>query len=215
MKWLYNLSTRAKLILGFGTCLVLMVAMGLFSILRLGQLDAIAEKISEDPLPGGIAMGVVATKMRDVHTYGFNHILSVGQPAALQDIETALRKTEGEIDEQLKEYEATIHFEEDRQNFNQLKQSWQRYLQLHSKLIELDRQGKGQQAETLMNGQMKDLFLGEIAPLLSKMMAWNQDYGKKLSAQTERTYRQSRLYIMGVLLVAVFAGAFLGWFISR
>jgi len=215
MRWFYNQSTKAKLAVGFGTCLALMLAMGVFSISRLGQIDAMSNTIIAGPLAGGIAMGNFNGDMRQFRIYEYRHVMAAGQPALLQDIEGAMSQSLSETEKHLKQYEATIRTEEDRQSFNRLKQSWERYLQLHSKLTELDRQGKRQQAEALINGEMKDIFLGEVVPALEKMLDWNEAYGKKLAAQADRTYRQSRLYIVGVLLVAMFTGAFLGWFISR
>lgn len=215
MTWFYNLSTRAKLAVGFGTCLALMLAMGVFSISRLGQIDAMSNTIIAGPLAGSIAMGNFNGEVRQFRIYEYRHVMAAGQPALLQDIEGAMGQSLSKIGEGLKQYEAIIRTEEDRQNFSQLKKSWERYLPLHSKLIELDRQGKGKQAEALINGEMKKVFLGEIKPALEKLMDWNEGYGKNLAAQANRTYRQSRLYIVGALLVAMFAGAFLGWFISR
>jgi methyl-accepting chemotaxis protein len=215
MGWFYNLSTRAKLVTGFGACLALMLAIGAFSVSRLARINAIADAIAADPLPGSITLGDFGAQMRQFRLYGFNHVMAAGQPARLQQIEQAMRESLSGIEERLKEYEATIHFEDDRQNFQQLKQSWERYLQQHARLVELDRQGKGDQAEKLINGEMKELFLGEIVPTLEKMMDWNENYGKKLAAQAHRTYTQSRLSILGAILAAVFIGALLGWFIAR
>lgn len=215
MNWFYNLSTRAKLATGFGACLALVFAGGTFSIYQLGRLDQVANKIAADPLPGSGEIGAVSSEIRQFRTYEYRHILAVGQPVLLQEIEKAMSQSLPKVEEHLKEYEATIHIEEDRQNFNLLKQAWQRYLQLHNRLVELDRQGKRSQAEALINGEMEDIFLGELVPTLNKMLEWNENYGKQLAAQADRTYRQARTYILGTILVAILIGVLLGWLITR
>ncbi|GIV16870.1 MAG: hypothetical protein KatS3mg022_2305 [Armatimonadota bacterium] len=192
-----------------------MLALGVFAISRLGQMDKVTITIVSDPLPGSIAIGTINGEMRQFRLYEFNHVLAAGQPVLLQDIEQAMSESLSKIEEHLKEYEASIHLEDDRQNFSQLKQSWERYLQRHARLVELDRQGKGNQAESLINNEMKNIFLGEIVPALKRMLDWKESYGKQLSAQAGRTYTQSRLLILGAMLAAVLIGVLLSWFIAR
>ncbi|MGC8784689.1 MAG: methyl-accepting chemotaxis protein [Armatimonadota bacterium] len=215
MSWFYNLSTRAKLGIGFGACLILMIAIGAFALNRLAQMEAVSHTIVTDPLPGSIASGSFSSEMRQLRIYQFRHVLAAGKPALLKQIEKSMSESLSEVDKRLADYEATIYFEDDRQNFNQLKQSWQRYLQLHQRLVQLDRQGRGKEAEALLSGEMTNLFRGEVQPTLNKMVQWNESYAKRLAAQAERTYQQARTSILIASLVAVLVSLWFGWFIAR
>lgn len=215
MTWFYNLSTITKLTVSFGVCLLLMVTMGWFAINRLGQISAVSHTIVSDALPSSIALGYFSHKMQQLRTHQYRHVMAAGKPTLLRDLEQEMSEFESAIKERMDAYEATIAAEEEREYFAQLKQGWNRYLQLHNNLVELNRQGKREQAEALLNGEMTKVYFGQVMPVMDKMKEWTQADGKRLSAAADRTYKQSRLYILGAMVFAVLTALFVGWLTSR
>jgi len=214
MGWFYNLKTGVKLAIGFGVFVVLIVVVAFTAISGFRRLGASVGLLAKDSMPGLGAIGNINAQMRQFRLYQFNHVLA-DTDAKQNQIEATMNKTLAAIDEDLKRYENTITLEEDRQNFAELTKTWQQYLSFHEQFLAASRRNDDQKAEQLLNGPMREHFLGNCVPLVEKMQQWNLDMGTKLADESRRAVASMTRWVITLLVVAIALSIAVGWLITR
>ena len=66
MNWFSNLKTGRKLALGFGTCLLLALTVGVVALSRMAQMNRLEKEITEVSLTGIKTLAVADAAMRQV-----------------------------------------------------------------------------------------------------------------------------------------------------
>jgi len=84
MRAFYNLSTSVKLGIGFGTCVLLTVAVGVFSLVQLAKVNQPAREVVEHHLANAIAFGEIDSNMQQVRAREFRHMLAIGNTQEMQ-----------------------------------------------------------------------------------------------------------------------------------
>lgn len=209
MRWFRDLKMGYKLAVSFGLCLLLMAPLSAVSIRGMRQMNSVAAQIASDPLPGTAAIGKISSLMRQVRILDFRYILEK-DTADRQKILALANQNMSEIEDALKRYEATIHVEEDRQNFRELMGAWQTYQQLRQRTFALSDQDRFKEAYRLLDEEGAKLFLERIGKRVDQMLAWNEAYGKQLAEEGASVSRQAQrvtLLMMGlsILIGVVFA----------
>ncbi|MCS6831460.1 MAG: methyl-accepting chemotaxis protein, partial [bacterium] len=215
MSRFHHWKTGTKLMAGFGVCMLLTAGLGAFALWEMQQMNADAMRISSDSLPGVNQIGTISSLTRQLRIEQFEIAAQVGNLRGLQESAMHAENVIRDLQAVLKQYEDALVSQEDRQNFETLRQAWQRYLLQHEQMLKLARAGKKQQVEELLSGKMHTIFDDEIQTQLDRMVQWNMEEGKQLAAQAHDTYQRLRNTIIGAIVFALLFAALAGWFISR
>ncbi|MCL6476590.1 MAG: MCP four helix bundle domain-containing protein, partial [Firmicutes bacterium] len=215
MRAFYNLSTSVKLGIGFGTCVLLTVAVGVFSLVQLAKVNQPAREVVEHHLANAIAFGEIDSNMQQLRAREFRHMLAIGNMQEMQATEAAARKNIEAVDETFKQYEASLRGAEDRQTFEELKSAWAEYVVLHHQLIQLNRQGKRDEAERFVAEKMRPVLRERLDPLIHKIDEEIAQKSKRAETVIEETYQRARLWTGIFVVCAVLVSSLFGWLISR
>ncbi|MCX7799357.1 MAG: MCP four helix bundle domain-containing protein [Fimbriimonadales bacterium] len=213
MSWILNLKTSAKLALGFGIVLAMMVAMAVVGVTGAGRAAQAAKDLHEDALDGissikGIYSEVLRFRMR--HYRVILHQDQQKLAKGLAEIEEA-RKT---VEEKLAAYEKTIHFDDERKLFGKLREAWTGYLTIDEGFFKLIREGKRKEAEEYIESKNRQHAKEVLEPALDAMVAFNEKLGDTRAREALATANAARTRLIGfgavALLVALALATFLG-----
>jgi len=215
MRAFYNLSTSVKLGIGFGTCVLLTVAVGVFSLVQLAKVNQPAREVVEHHLANAIAFGEIDSHIQQVRAREFRHMLAIGNTQEMQKAEEAARKNIQAVEEAFKQYEASLKGTEGRQTFEELKSAWAQYVALHDQLIQLNTQGKRSEAERFMAEKMRPILLERIDPLIQKIDEEIAQKSKRAGAVIGATYGKARFWVGLFVVCAVLVASLFGLLIAR
>ena len=208
-----NLKIARKLALGFGLCLALAVLVGGVALSRLAEMDRISGSLVSGSLAGVEALSDIQAGARQFRTIEYRHVLSL-TPADKAQAEADLTKAQAKTDKALTAYQEALANPTDTRNFNGLQDEWQKNVALKGALLAASRRNDTKQAAALMNGPMRDEFF-RMTDALDTMTAWNKTHGDEAAGQAQAAYASARAVILGLLALAMGAGATLSLVLSR
>jgi methyl-accepting chemotaxis protein len=210
MALLGNLKIGKKLGLGFGAVVVLMVGLGVFSLFQLSKLNADVIELNADWITGITYVSQIRVDAGLARRYEMKHFLTTERAENQRKID----ESNAAVAEGGKKYETTIVLEEDRQLFRGFQSSWDKYLAVQKRVLDLSSQGKDKEATALMLGDgfatfsTADQFLADDVKL-------NVKGGADSVKAAGQTYSTSRLWLIGLLLAATLISVAVAMSIAR
>lgn len=212
MKWFANLKMANKLKLGFGLCLALSVLSCFVAVQRLGQLNAGAKNIVDDPLAGVVNIGKISGQARMLRTIEFRNAVPGSQVKAAE-IKEVFDKAVTEIKTAMDKYEPSAILAEDKTNVAKLKEMWNEYQGGYSEIVALAGASKFKAAQQLVTAR-RDKFYA-LCDQIDLMIGWNAKRGATLAAEATAIYQSGRNTIIGLLVVSALSVFGIGIAISR
>jgi methyl-accepting chemotaxis protein len=214
MQWFNNLRLTGKLLVSFAAVLVITCGLGVLSIVRLGDVAAESESISDIYMPSLDRLGAINTMSSDIRIAQYRNVV-----ADSDDVRTAAQT---DIDERLaeradlvKEYEALISGDEERKLWGEAQSTWNDYITGSARALELAKNGLASSAVLdLTTGNSKQKFDATSAKL-NEVIALNRKLGTQQTVEALAKYKSSRLIIISMLVVAVTLGFFIATYVAR
>ena len=210
MKWFVNLKTSHKLWLGFGLCLTLSVVVGALAIVRMGQINVLAQDIITDSLDGTEALGRFQVASSQFRTIEYRYAMSANESDRAKAVRD-LDRNQADADKALDDYGATINDPTDSRNLAELKSAWQMVQQSKDKVVGAN--GIAEKA-ALLNGPLKDQYF-QVLNVYHVMMDWNEKQGEVYGKDGARAFESARQMVIELLIVAVILGCALAYTITR
>ncbi|MCC6728262.1 MAG: methyl-accepting chemotaxis protein [Chthonomonadales bacterium] len=214
MHWFMNLRTGAKLVIGFGTCLVLAGVMAVVGIARLAAVNAASDSIVSDALAGTAALSRINGLMRQFRLYEFNYCIDK-RDAGRAEHERDMAGTLSGVEQAMAAYDRSITAADDRASFERLGEEWKAYLAQHARVAALVRGGRPQQGLAMLDTSMTDAFVEQITPHLDEMIAWNEEHGRVRHREATAEYRSGRATLILLLTVSLLIGVGIALVIGR
>ena len=216
MRYFLNLSTRWKLAIGFGVGAVLLLSTGVVATVRMGHIDAVADDIVTDPLPGAIELGSILSYLTEIRMHQFERLLvAPSDTARVREVEQELQEHVAEAQQQLRDFEASMKYEEEKKHFAQLKPSVERYIQMGERFLTYLKRGERDQAAALLGGEMEREFNGSIIPTLRQMVEWNEKLAEQLANDAHATHARGVAAIWFAVVAGLLFSILIGWLIVR
>jgi len=174
-----------------------------------------AREVVEHHLANAIAFGEIDSNMQQVRAREFRHMLAIGNTQEMQKAEEAARKNIQAVEEAFQQYEASLKQTEDRQTFEELKSAWAEYVALHKQLIQLNRQGKRDEAERFVAEKMRPVLRERIDPLIRKIDEEIAQKSKRAETVIAATYEKARFWVGLFVVCAVLVASLFGLLIAR
>ncbi|WP_114812980.1 methyl-accepting chemotaxis protein [Paraburkholderia kururiensis] len=215
MKLLNNLGIGARLTMGFGILLALLLAMGGVASLQVSNVYRGTQALAEDWLPSVQTLGDIRAAANGVRRATLRSLLeseAAHKNAQRQahDEQLTLLRTE------LVQYEKMVSSPEEQRLFEAIKQSLADYLTMDDTLLQLSDQGAAgfDRARTLATKDSAAAFT-KLADFIGQDVALNQKGAQEAATSAGASYRQSLAATGIVIACAVALGIACAALISR
>jgi methyl-accepting chemotaxis protein len=197
-------SIGGKVTIAFSAVLVVAVGLGLFSIERLGAVNAAAIDVRDDWLPSTSLIGQLASSVEQYRILESVYLLSPLDPDTRKKNEGLMRDQQGLIQKMRNDYEPLVTPGEERRLIDEFDKQWVQYMGVHNQLVALARKNDTQAASAFFTGEERDFFNATLKSLTDDMQL-NLVGGRKAADHGAAIYDLARYLIVG----AIFAAAIL------
>jgi len=195
----FTIGTR--LAVAFAGILVLAVFLGVFSVVKLGDVNEESTEISYQWLPSLRATSELNTDLSDVRTLELQHVLSLNDQE-MDRYEKELNARMDQLKQDRAEASKLAASEGARGLWDDFDSQFAAYQAEQRKVLALSRQQKDQEATALLRGESERMYSAASATL-DKLVIGQAKGSDAASDQGDRTYASSRNWVIGVLLVMV------------
>ncbi len=213
MSWFNNLKIASKLLVGFGLLIVLMIVLGVFSIVRLRDVNDLSTEIETNWLPSCVTVSDMNTNTSDFRVSELQHILST-DTKDMDKYEKDMAQVLTNFNKNDEKYKKLISSDEERKIYEDFSAKWKSYLEEHNKIVTLSRENKNEEAKALIRGNSQKYF-DEASDKLLALIDLNSKGAIDASKRGDVLYDNSRLLIISLLVGAVLVGMVAGFFISN
>jgi len=211
MNMLQNLTVRGKLAVAFACVLVLMTLLGALAWRQMASLAAQSDQIITYRVAGVRDSGRMVQTATRLRTREYRLAMS-----SADDIPKAAKRYQDGVDDfekARKDYAAFLFDEAEKAIYEKAMTAWASYMAHSAKIVDAAKAGRQAEAQELTLGGAKRF--DEVSEALGELTRYNDDGSKKDAAAAEALYSQSRLYVVGMLVVAGLLATGLGLVISN
>ncbi|MEJ0039082.1 MAG: methyl-accepting chemotaxis protein [Gammaproteobacteria bacterium] len=214
MQWFNNLRLTGKLMASFAAVLAITCGLGVLAIVRLSDVAATSQSITDDYMPSLDRLGAINTISSDIRIAQIRDVTADADDihaAAASDIESRLA-TRAQL---VKEYEALSGSDEESKLWKEAQADWNDYLAKSNRSRELARNGLASSAVLdLTTGESKQKF-DATGVKLNQVIELNRKFGHQATQDSLARFKSGRIIIVAMLLVAVTLGLFIATYVAR
>jgi methyl-accepting chemotaxis protein len=205
-----NLNIALQLAVAFGFLEILMMAMGIFGLMQLSQVNGITVQVIDRQMPSVRVLGALKYDASAARRSELSHLLASEHK---EKWEAAMSQALMDVEEHEKQYEPLIASREERDLDRQFQLAWQKYLAVHGHVTKLAEENQ-YQANLLAQSEGADAFeaaaniLQDEVTLENKAVAAFADKGASV-------YSSSRYWTIGFLICAVVVAFLMATYIGR
>jgi methyl-accepting chemotaxis protein len=208
-----NLKIGVKISIGFLALLLVMAALGLFSIWNFGVINDQSSQIADNWLPSVEAASALNTAAGDFRSAEGEYIIA-DTDDDMKEAAASLKKVEDEIAELRKVYEPLISSDEERALYQQFIDGWAKYQATGKKVFELEKAQQDKESAALFIGQSQDEYQA-ASGVLDKIVALNHDGGMAASKKGDEVFASSRKLTIGGMIAALVLSVVIGFVVAR
>lgn len=208
-----NLKISAKLALGFGFVITLMLLLAFISITRLAQLDASISTIADQRWPRAQMTydiiertGVIAVRLRNM--------MLISSKEDIQRNKEQILEQRKQISAALEKLGSQLTQPRGRELFQKITEERQRYVAGQEKLMALVEAGEGDASRAYLQNELRPIlaaFQGSIKALVDFQGELLTQSGK----DAHEAYNAAHSLTIGISAAALLIAALLGFFIAR
>ena len=195
-------SIRGKVTMAFGAVLLVTVGLGVFSIERLGAVNAAAIDVRDGWLPSTSMIGQLASAVEQYRILESIYLLSSLDPDTRKKNEGLMRDQQGLIQKMRNDYEPMVTPGEGRRLIDEFDKNWVQYMGVHNQLQSLARNNDAPAAAAFFTGQERDFFNATLKSLTDDMQL-NLVSGKAAADNGAAIFVLARYLILGAIVAAV------------
>lgn len=194
-----NIKIRFKLLLLAGFLMAGLIAMGIVSLVFMGQINNGTTVVSENWMPSVIAAEDLNTLTSDYRIQEYRHILSEDS-ATMQAAETEMSRISGEINALFDRYlTSLITNDTDGQLMRDAQTAWNKYLELHDNMISLS--SNNRTAEAMRAIQDSDTLFDEASATFLACVDFNKAGADQANLDGNELYASAETIVVAVLVV--------------
>jgi methyl-accepting chemotaxis protein len=194
-------SIGGKVTIAFSAVLVVAVGLGLFSIERLGAVNAAAIDVRDDWLPSTSLIGQLASAVEQYRILESVYLLSPLDPDTRKKNESLMRDQQAIIQKMRNDYEPLVTPGEERRLIDEFDKQWVQYMGVHNQLVSLARKNDAQAAAEFFTGEERNFFDATLKSLTDDTQL-NVVGGKKAADNGAAIYDLARYLIIGAIIAA-------------
>lgn len=202
-----NLKIAGKLTVGFAICLLALLCVGGLSLVRMKTLEGSISRLAERELVLVTAIGSADAMARQTRLFQFNYVLartSEQKSAALKSFQDESEKVTKLLSEGVAGREAA-----------DVLASWKEYLSRSERVFALRDEGKTEEARLLLNGPLREYFLGQVVAKVDEKRDGAIAQTKKITKQAIASVKATERDVAILSLFALVMGCAFAVTISR
>jgi len=211
MKKSLKISTRLILTLGMLTVTLLLA--GGMAILKMSHMRGEAQDLAENWLPSVEVVNAMNTGTSDYRIFEWQHVVTT-DASSMAKVEKLMDETKHAFDANEKKYVSLISSDEERKIYDSFSGDWQKYHDLHQKLIALSRNNETDQARALLEADSKQLF-DQFSGKLLQLVELNSAGAKASAAEAETAYSRARNTMAATIFIGFIAAVAAGIWLIR
>lgn len=201
MDWFRNLNTGKKMAVAFGIIEVLMIGLAVFSLVQLSRVNGTTEQIVDNKLPSVRLLGGLKYDTAAMRRSELSYLLAYEHK---EKWDVAMKQALDDVQQHEKQYEPMISSEEERGFDQEFRQTWEKYLAVHEKVMAMTKDNE-YQANVLAQSEGNTAFEAAAVALQAEIGA-NDRSAAAFTRSGSELYAASRYWIIGGLVCAVLAG---------
>jgi len=216
MNTLRQLKIGARLGLAFAAVLLLLTLLGGFGMYQTSQANFYAKDLGTNWLPSVKVLGDIRATLNDIRRASQRHILELSPEGKLAQRQRHDGDLQNKLPKLLALYESLIANQEERQGFEKIKSSLEKYKSLDTKQMQLAEGSEADilEARKLSVGETSQAF-AELATYVGKNVDINVDGADKATAASAVSYEHALMVSGGVIVISVLVGALLAVAVTR
>ena len=209
---LEKMRTATKLSLGFGIVLVLMGILGIFSLQRMATVNDMSTEIATNWMPSVRAVEEINTGTAEYRLREYRHINSQ-TPELMREAENSMSELMDKLNKDRATYEKLISSPEEKALYEAFSKKFDKYMDLHERILIVSRQNKTNEAMTLMREGI--IIYNDFSEDLVKLIEMNIDGGNNASHQGDIIYSEAQKMVMGIIIAAILLGIIIAFVIIK
>ena len=207
-----NWTIGKRIILGGSFLMLCFFIVVAITIVSLGRLEKFAtNRLRDDAVPGIVYCSEIAQHTMQSHVSAL--MAGAAQETSVRDrFIVDVHENVKTVLEAMKSYEAAITQDEDRKNFEELKQVRLTYAAQRDAYLELVKAGKKSEAESLLVSKLEPAFVA-YGNQTAKMLKWNQDIAVKVTDDMIATAHTATTVAETVSGISLVISILIGWVI--
>lgn len=210
-----------KLYAGFLSVIIIMGLLGVVAIFSMNSINEKSIEITDSWLPGVEAINNINFLTERILTLEYRYAFESDQ-SVQKKIEEQMNSTFAEIDKTFEDYEATIISAEDRNNFDELKEKWSRYTELHKSVIQIGKKmdvinGAGSVDGKTLIATMEeaDALFAEMQSNLDFLVLLNSEGAEKASKEGDEILSLAKTLILIIFVGGLIVGLTVAYVVAR
>jgi methyl-accepting chemotaxis protein len=195
-----NITIRTKVLIAFGSVLLVTLGLGLFANQRLGMVNAAAVDVRDNWMPSTILLGKFARSAEEARSLVGNVILIEAGEARVKALARVI-EARAAAEQARKDYEPTVTPGEERKLADEMNRAWNSYLATAAKTLAAIQENHEKEATALFLGETRDLFI-KVRAAVQTDLEFNIKNGVKAGDTGEQVYNSARTMIIGALAFA-------------
>ncbi|MGY6162063.1 methyl-accepting chemotaxis protein [Paraburkholderia strydomiana] len=215
MKYLGNLRIGARLRVGFGVALLLLLLTGGLAVLQVSRIYGGTQDIAENWLPSVQSLGEIRALANGVRRASLRSILE-SDTRQKQDQRTQHDAALSSLSTAMADYEKLVSSHEEQQIVDNMKKAWTTYLGSDKSLLELSESGDAgfAAARTLATGESARQFTDALQ-WIEQGVKLNRAGAAAASTEAASNYRSTVVLTATLACAAILLSIFVAWLITR
>ncbi|AFS79725.1 methyl-accepting chemotaxis protein Mcp [Gottschalkia acidurici 9a] len=200
---------KSKLIILISALILSLIFVGIFSTVNLKQVSNQSFVISEQWIPGITLSEELNTMTSDLRILDYRYIIETDVDKMNELHEDADQRSL-KIENALSSYEKSLYNDKDKKIYEVVKSEWNRYIELHKRIMDLSMEGRNDEAMVIMTGEAKDAF-DSASNSLIELANFNKEMAETASKEADNTYKAaSAVSIIIVVILTIVGSVFAG-----
>jgi methyl-accepting chemotaxis protein len=213
MKWFCNLKIAKKLNVVVVAVLALMMALGVFSVFQLYELDRVTNEIDHRWAPGVRNALEVKYGLTRFRTFELFHVVST-EPDILRKYEQDMENQMQQVQQSLTAYGSQPRSSEEMAIIGRLQTSLNAYRGAVRQVVALSRSDDDIGALAVVRGESRKYDF-EAMNLIDKLVAINETGSAQAAQSADQTYLHARHLIFGFMAAALVLGLLMAGRVAR
>jgi len=193
-----------RITFGFATILVLVAALAVIAFFLLQRITVAANNLATQSLPAANCISAINDGVSNAHLSLVNALNAKSVPDR-KAFEKEIVDAKAAITKSMDDYEKLIKTSEDRDNFNQLKNTRLAYLATRDKALKLLDDDQQDDAQNYADINVRPAY-EKYGKIIDKVLSWNLDAANRVSAETKQTSTAAQLTVGIISIAVIFLG---------
>ena len=191
-----GLNITAKMLAAFAALLVLLAGIGMFAMMKIGEVNQLSSEMRSRTLPATQLIGDLHAYTSQYRIQQSGHI-TAPTPDAKAKAEKMLKNAASAISGMMDDYEPMLQSNEQKALFADLKTNWAQYQQLTDQMVALS-DANDPAANDMFEGEALDMFY-MVEDSILQLIDLNVKNGQAISTKSEKIYDESRTMLIGAI----------------